>query len=129
MPLTLAKRPKRLRVLLEGQIDVPGGPDDVRVRDISKGGVLVETFGVPPKGDDVILLSKDHALPGSIVWRDGVWLGIKLEDEMPKDVWDAFSQDASAIGANTKKRVEQISDWHERIELPKRKIEMSVPKD
>ncbi|MEO1048156.1 MAG: PilZ domain-containing protein [Pseudomonadota bacterium] len=128
MLVTLPKRrPKRIRVLIDGKLVSPLGEAVVRVRDISKEGALVETSDETSDVGEVELtfLEKSHA--GTIAWREGSWLGITFNKELTKKVWKELSAKQLRVGAPRNYRHDEIEEDPERIEVTPRDIRMRLP--
>jgi hypothetical protein len=78
---TLQKRTtKRSRLLLTGHLDGTDGPQEVRIRDVSSDGALVEAATAPAIQDQVRLMCGDTVLAGRVVWVDGAWCGIEFSE-------------------------------------------------
>jgi hypothetical protein len=77
MRATLQKRStRRSRVFLAAVLEVCGSSQEVRIRDVSREGALVETPTPLKQNEDVGLFCGESALAGRVVWVDGVWCGI-----------------------------------------------------
>jgi hypothetical protein len=76
---TLQKRnPRRSRVLLSARLESSIGQQDVRIRDLSIKGALIEAAEPPPLGEDVTLSCGDTSLKGTVAWHDEVLIGIEF---------------------------------------------------
>jgi hypothetical protein len=76
---TLQKRsPRRSRVLLSARLECSGRQQDVRIRDLSIKGALVEVAEPPSPGDEVTLSCGDTSLRGKVAWHDEVLVGIEF---------------------------------------------------
>jgi hypothetical protein len=76
---TLQKRnPRRSRVLLSATLECSAQQQDVRIRDISIKGALLEAADPPPLGEDVTLSCGDTSLRGMVAWHDEVLVGIEF---------------------------------------------------
>lgn len=123
--ITLPKRrPKRLRVLLDGYLETIRGQQEVRVRDISKGGVLIETSDSPSLGEKVRLLCSGQRLEGVVVWQEGSWSGIEFERSLGSTVWDDFSNQPMRVAAPRNYRHDEIADDDAQIEVTPRSIRL-----
>ncbi|HEX2804055.1 MAG TPA: PilZ domain-containing protein [Sphingomicrobium sp.] len=77
--LTFPKRePKRSRVFLTGQVDAGSGPIDVRIRDISTTGALLESDFAPKGGDTLELACGSTSLQARVAWADRGWFGVEF---------------------------------------------------
>ena len=75
----LQKRdPKRRRVLLSASLECAAGRQDVRIRDLSIKGALLEVARPLPEGTDIELSCGDTALSGKVAWHEGVLAGIEF---------------------------------------------------
>lgn len=78
--LTIPKREeKRSRVFLSAQVDCAAGPMDVRIRDISKTGALVEAEAAPQAGESIQLKCGRTILQARVAWVDRGWFGVEFE--------------------------------------------------
>lgn len=126
MLITIPKRrPKRVRVLLYGSLETATSFHDVRVRDISEGGVLIETAHTLCEGDPVKLWCLDHLLEGKVVWCKGSWIGIRLNQTIPAAAWANFSRQALRVGAPRNYRHDLIPSEDECIEVTPRSIRIA----
>jgi hypothetical protein len=70
--------PRRSRVLLSARLESSIGQQDVRIRDLSIKGALIEAAEPPPLGEDVTLSCGDVSLKGKVAWHDEVLVGIEF---------------------------------------------------
>lgn len=99
MLITIPKRrPKRVRVLIDGTLEGAEGPVDLRVRDISRGGALIEMADAPKTGEKVRLSCSGHTLAGKVLWQKGVWAGIRFERPLSAATWDEFTALGLRVG-------------------------------
>lgn len=125
MLITIPKRrPRRVRILIDGTLEGTGDPMDVRVRDISKGGALIETPAPPKTGEKVRLSCEGHELAGKVLWQKGVWAGISFEPALSAATWDQFTTLGLRVGAPRNYRHDLIPEDDERIEVNRRTIRM-----
>ncbi len=79
-PLTVPKRePKRTRVFLVAQVDSGDGPFEVRIRDISRSGALVESDGLHQPGASVRLTCGGALIDARVAWAEDGWFGLDFE--------------------------------------------------
>lgn len=79
MRATIPKRtPKRSRVLLKGVLEGARGQQDVRIRDISPEGALVEGADPPVVEEQVRLCCGKSVLEARVAWTDGAWFGLEF---------------------------------------------------
>jgi hypothetical protein len=63
-----------------------GGPAlVVKLRNLSSEGALVEGRGLPAVDAVVLFRKNELALPGRVVWHEGLKAGIAFDRELPKD--------------------------------------------
>ena len=79
MPVAIQKRTtKRSRVLLLAGLEAGGQQQEVRIRDVSTAGALVEVASELPAGQTVVLHCGDTSVEGRLSWSDGSWSGIEF---------------------------------------------------
>lgn len=111
-------------MLLDGSLETSGGQQDVRVRDISEAGVLIEAPDSPGLGEKVCLSCSGHRLEGEVVWRKGSWSGIAFERPLDSAVWKDFSNQPMRVGAPRNYRHDEIADDEAGIEVTPRSIRL-----
>lgn len=80
---TLQKRnPRRKRVLLKASLDSAAGRQDVRIRDLSIKGALLEAATPPPEGSEITLSAGDTSLKGKVAWHDDLLVGIEFTEAL-----------------------------------------------
>jgi hypothetical protein len=98
MSIIIAKRhPKRVRVMLDSMIETARGQEEVRVRDISKDGMLMESNDSLTVGETLSLSLGAHALEGKVAWQEGTWSGMAFSQPLDAVVWDAICQRPLAV--------------------------------
>lgn len=124
MSITIPKRhPKRVRVMLDSIIETASGQQKVRVRDISRDGVLLETNGSLMVGEVVRLSLSSHSLDGKVAWQEGSWCGVAFSRALNADVWDAYCQQPLMVTMPRRYRYDRIAnDEGEPIEVTPRVI-------
>lgn len=110
--------------MLNGSLETIRGQEEVRVRDISQGGVLIETPVSPGLGEKVCLLCSGHRLEGVVVWQKGSWTGIEFERPLRLAVWNDFSSQPMRVAAPRNYRHDQIADDDAQIEVTPRTIRL-----
>lgn len=80
MDVTVAgkRQAKRNRVLLAAKLEVRGAEIDVRLRDLSQKGALVECQHVPPAGTEVIFHRGSITVPARIAWAGANRAGLEF---------------------------------------------------
>ncbi len=69
---------KRARVFLSAQVVSGSGPVNVRVRDISSTGALLDSDHVPAKGETVTLNCGATSLQARVAWADRGCFGVEF---------------------------------------------------
>lgn len=125
MFITIPKRnPKRLRTFLVGFLETTGGHEEVRVRDIAKGGVLIEATNPPATGERITLSCSNHRFEGVVVWQEGARSGISFDRPLTAKEWKHFSGQLMRIGAPRNYRRDRIEADDEQIEVTPRAIHL-----
>lgn len=70
-------RPRR-RVLLTAILETPEGDRNVRMRNLSSTGALIETNRPPPVGTLVTFRRGNTVAPGTIVWATQSMIGVQF---------------------------------------------------
>jgi len=80
---TLQKRnPRRSRVLLSATLESAVGKQEVRIRDLSIMGAMLEAADPPPFASEVVLSCGDTSLKGKVAWEDEVLVGIVFTEAL-----------------------------------------------
>lgn len=122
----LKRQSKRVRTLLDARLNSSLGAANVRVRDVSREGALVETGADIANGGDVALEFLGFNQPGTIMWRDGSWLGVQFHTALPDGAWTQISAPQMRVSAPRRFRHDQIEDDPERLDIIPRRIEMRL---
>ena len=79
MQATNRKRePKRSRTILLGNLEGTAGLQEVRIRDVSTNGALVETSTQLSVDEEIQLSCGDTSMTGRVAWVDGSWSGVEF---------------------------------------------------
>lgn len=78
LPVAGKRRAKRNRVLLAAKLQVSGAEIDVRLRDLSQKGALVECVSVPPAGTEVVFHRGSITVPARIAWTGSNRAGLEF---------------------------------------------------
>lgn len=73
---------KRARVLLAATLQNATGSWQVRLRNISSAGALIESPIVPPPGSFVLFTRGPIAVTARVVWTEGTRLGLAFRDRI-----------------------------------------------
>jgi PilZ domain len=127
MLITLPKRrPKRVRLLLNGHLTTPAGKQNVRIRDVSTNGMLVEATDPPAVGETVTVGYAELELEGSVVWCEGSWAGIRFDQDLSGPTWDDLTAKQLRVGAPRRYRHDRIEEDEPQIEVTPRSIRMRL---
>ena len=69
---------KRARVLLAAKLQTPFGEVDVRLRDLSRKGALIECAQVPPVGTEVVFIRGVTVVPARVAWAGENRVGLEF---------------------------------------------------
>jgi hypothetical protein len=69
---------KRARVLLAAKLKTVAGEIDVRLRDLSRKGALVECTAVPPVGSEVMFTRGSTSVPARVAWVASNRVGLEF---------------------------------------------------
>ena len=72
------RQAKRARVLLAAKLQTPIGELDVRLRDLSRKGALIECHEVPPEGTEVIFSRGTISVPAGFAWAGANGVGLEF---------------------------------------------------
>lgn len=72
------RQAKRARVLLAAKLETPGGTLDVRLRDLSRKGALVECQTPPAVGTKVTFVRGSTRVPARVAWTAGIRIGLEF---------------------------------------------------
>lgn len=78
MPQTGQRTVKRARVLLAARMRVALGEIDVRLRDLSEKGALIECQEPVHVGDEVVFIRGDTVVPARVAWTAGSRVGLEF---------------------------------------------------
>jgi hypothetical protein len=125
MLITLPKRrPRRIRVLLHGHLETADGRVDVRIRDVSTDGLLIEMAEPCAIATEVAVVWETLRLEGSVVWQKGSWYGITLDKKLPAKTWDMFAKQSLRVSAPRGYRHDEIADDDVTIAVTPRRIRL-----
>ncbi len=80
----------RVRVFLNARLVTTADELPVKIRDISTGGVMLESARPIPKGRDVILRRGDTELFANIAWSDGTMCGLQFDEPLTAGELQSF---------------------------------------
>src|SRR5687768_15062412 len=85
-PVTGSRSTKRARVLLAAKLQTPQGEVDVRLRDLSQKGALVECSPVPPVGSEVVFTRGPITVPARVAWSGAGRAGLEFHHIIDENV-------------------------------------------
>ena len=78
-PVAGKRRAKRARVLLAAKLQTPAGELDVRLRDLSRKGALIDTQQqVPAQGTEVVFSRGSISVPARVAWTGANRMGLEF---------------------------------------------------
>jgi len=82
---TQNRRNRRSKVLMTATLELSGSALQVKLRNLSAEGALIEGNAIPVEGSEVVFKRLELSVPGRIAWvtgnRAGVTFNTKLEPE------------------------------------------------
>lgn len=75
---TQNRRQRRSNVLLTAIIELSGRTLDVKLRNLSAEGALIEADGLPVEGSEIVFRRGDLAVSGKIVWVSNRRAGVQF---------------------------------------------------
>lgn len=79
VPVAGKRSAKRARVLLAAKLSTgSAGEIDVRLRDLSQKGALVEGKSLPPQGSDVVFSRGSITVPARVAWTGEARAGLEF---------------------------------------------------
>lgn len=69
---------RRSRVLLAAKLKTPFGEIDVRLRDLSRMGALIECQRQPPVGSEVVFMRGSVVIPARVAWSSTGRAGLEF---------------------------------------------------
>lgn len=127
MSVTLQKRTaKRSRVLLHGTLETADRRHDVRIRDVSTHGALLEAAAdAPAVGETVTLRCGDTSAEARVAWIDGSRAGIEFVKPLREGHLADSLGSKLRVSAPRSYRPDRVPEPEERLEdLPQRSIRM-----
>lgn len=79
------RQAKRSKVLLAARLQTPSGEVDVRLRDLSRMGALLECAVAPPVGSDVVFQRGATTVPARVAWSGGGRIGIEFHQPVDEN--------------------------------------------
>ena len=76
------RRQRRSNVLLTALVEASGRPLDVKLRNLSAEGALIEGDVLPSEGTDIMFRRGDLSVAGTVVWVSGRRAGIHFKEAL-----------------------------------------------
>ena len=112
---------KRSRMLLSAVLEDAAGQHEVRIRDVSTEGALLEVSASPSVEEQVQLTCGDSTLAGRVVWVDGSWCGIEFLEPLKGSLVDHLGNRLK-VSAPRAYRHDSMLTEDERAEVTNRAI-------
>jgi hypothetical protein len=77
----------RTNLLLTASIEFGGATADVRIRNVSETGALVEGPHVPNKGARLFLARSNFKIGATVAWTSGGKAGLRFDEPLPVSAW------------------------------------------
>ena len=125
MPVAIQKRTtKRSRVLLQASLESGGRQQDVRIRDVSTAGALVEMGTAVSIGETVVLHCGDTSVEGRLTWNDGSWSGIEFTVPLTTGALVDATGNKLKVSAPRAYRFDRLPDAEEQLDVTSRVIRL-----
>ena len=122
---TLQKRhPRRSRVLLSARLENAGRQQDVRIRDLSIKGALLEAVDPPPVGEEIMLSCGDTSLRGKVAWHDEVLVGVEFIQPLTGAMLASAEEQKLQVAAPKSYRHDRMPPTEARIKTGDRVISL-----
>ena len=121
--LAQKRHPKRAKVFLRGRMRTDAGAREIRVRDVSSAGALIEAADPPATGETLSVACGEIAMHGTVAWSEGTWFGMEFSE--PLDVETLADEIGNSLRVSAPRTYRQgdIPAEEEVLELDARKIE------
>ena len=80
VPVLPKRTPLRSRVYLVAWIHSSSGSEQVRIRDLSRLGALIEGAAAPPAGSTILLVRGKTTVEARVAWVDSIWFGVEFSE-------------------------------------------------
>ncbi len=125
MPVALQKRTaKRSRVLLVAHLEAGGESHEVRIRDISAAGALIEAADLPQVDEVVQLHCGESSLEGRAAWVDGSWCGIEFSAPLTSGALVDSIGSRLKVSAPRNYRYDSVPEAEEQLDITARVIRL-----
>jgi hypothetical protein len=125
LTVALQKRTtRRSRVLLVAHLEAGGQRQEVRVRDVSPAGALVEIVADFAIGETVHLHCGDTSAEGRLTWTDGSWHGIEFSEPLTSGALIDTAGSRLKVSAPRTYRFDRVSEEEEQVEVTPRIIRL-----
>jgi hypothetical protein len=83
--ITQNRRSRRSPVLLTATVYVAGVPIDVKLRNLSEQGALIEGDRLPTESSETVFERKELRLTGRIIWVQGRYAGVAFDVPLKRE--------------------------------------------
>jgi hypothetical protein len=118
---------RRTNLLLTASIEFGGKTTQVRIRNVSETGALIEGSHVPIKGARLILKRADLEIGASVAWSSAGKAGIRFDEPLPVEVWSGAKPKQRESGGLREQRQVDAVQHAVRAGLPTTAYEAEPP--
>src|SRR5687767_10668851 len=76
------RTPTRSRVYVVAVLNSGCGSEQVRIRDLSQAGALVEATAAPPIRSNIRLTRGNTSVEARVTWADSTWFGVEFTEPL-----------------------------------------------
>lgn len=100
---------RRTNLLLTASIEFGGQARQVRIRNVSETGAMIEGPHVPGKGAVLTLKRADLQIGASVAWSSPGKAGINFDEPLPVEIWSgAKPKQGEAAGIRDQRQVDAV---------------------
>lgn len=122
-PTVQKRNPKRSSIFLGGHVEGPTGRQDVRIRNVSADGALIETSNPLSIEEGIVLSCGDAAINGRVAWGDGTLFGVEFAEPLTGTSLADATGSKMQVSAPRSYRHDRFPDEDEQIELAPRIVD------
>jgi len=79
------RRQRRSHVFMAAALELSGGSHEVKLRNLSADGALVEGDHLPVEGSEVVFRRQELNVPAKVVWVRGQRAGLSFKEPLPPE--------------------------------------------
>jgi len=79
------RRQRRSQVFIAAALELSGGSHDVKVRNLSVDGALVEGDHLPVEGSEVVFRRQELNVPARVIWVRAPRAGLAFKEPLPPE--------------------------------------------